>query len=254
MRRTLALNVTAAILASALSALALPASHARAGACARPQDMIEVLSGPTEVLSPEVGVLVSVTTTFGPSLGAPRIGPDAQVFDVGAVLEQNGTTVPLRVEVIAPSLAHLVPTAPVSAGDWNVVVGERSVPVRFGAPVLPPTLAAPRLREVHTRTRTSSGPRGSSSYTTTTAELAHGMPAGAIGIVLYAVLEGVEPAVLFTLLEEHGSSITLFSQGGRCGWTAPGVGPPATGATVRAAWIDRLGRVGARSRTVHVGG
>jgi hypothetical protein len=250
------------LLVTALAGLALFlfASDVHAGACARMAPMVMVVPDATDVLPLELGVLVTIGGPNGRPLGPAHLGartptPGRDAFDISAELVQGTTHVALRIEPLAPSLARLVPVTPVTEGEWTLVHGTTVVPVRFGAVTLPALPAAPELRRLRTDHETSSGPRGSSSWTTVTARLRHGMPDGALGaIVFVADSPTAETAQLFAVLEDHSESITLATLGGRCSFTPPGINAPYAGSSATLAWFDRYGRVGARSRAVTVRG
>jgi hypothetical protein len=257
MQRTRALLLFAGALV-ALAAL-VPSELVQAGACARPGDpIVAVVPTAEDVLPADANVLVQIVGFSDRSLGPaqPQTGMGtASMFALGARLEREGhAAIALRVEEIGPSVARLVPARRPDAGRWRVVSPHGSVEVSFGAATAPPMPAAPELESLATSTNVVTAGPGSGSFTSTMATLrAQAGPPTWQGLVAFqATGATTEIAIAARALNGTSSSHYVYASPGRCGYEAPGQGPPPSGSLVRVALYDLWGRVSPRSRQVRV--
>jgi hypothetical protein len=248
-------------LAAGAALLGAP-ERARAGACARPGAVIELVPPASAPIPVGEGVLVRLGTDpsrmVGPAARFSFGGDGHEAFEIEPRLERDGaTTIPLTIAPIGPGLARLVPASAPAPGRWRVV-GQAggSAEVTFGraGPQSPPP--APRLASVERRMQAwgIGGPRRGGTTQTIVARVTGGVRAPAVGVVLYAVTPRGDQPWLTRSLDDHGPDITLYTSGGRCAFEVPGQNPPPPGARVRLAAYDLWGRVGTSSDVVTVGG
>jgi len=251
---------------SLLAVVALCASFAsapaavEAGACAQPRvPTIAVVPTAEDVIPRGEGILVQIVGDSARALGAAPpesvAAAGASMFEVGAHLERDGERpIPLRVDVLGPGVARLVPARSPRAGRWRVVGSGGTVELTFGATPAPPLGAVPALGTVETRTFTSDGPGGGGSTTSTSAQFdaAIGPPVWQ-GVIAYrATSATTEVAITARALNGNEPFHYLYADPGRCGFGAPGQSAIPAGWLVRVAFYDLWGRVSARGSHVRV--
>lgn len=245
-------------LAGAAAGVGAP-QRARAGACARPTAVIEVVPPADTAIPAGEGILVRLGTNpsrmLGPAAPFSFGGDGHEAFEVEPRLERDGATaIPLTIALLGPGLARLVPATAPAPGRWRVVGRQGAAEVTFGRAAAQPPPPAPRLVSMERRLHSWEGPRGGGTTTTIVAQVTGGIRAPAIGVVVYAVTPRGDQPWLAHTLEEGGASMTIYASGGRCSFQIPGENPPPPGARVRLAAYDLWGRVGASSDVVTVGG
>ena len=237
--------------------------RAHAGACARPSAFVVLLTPSALSVPAGEGVLVGIATGFGGaerSLGLAGTAGDAAeggaaAFDIGIHLERGDQRIVLRAELLAPSLARLVPERAPEAGAWEIVGSSGArVAITFGPARVLPALRAPTATELRSVTRSFEGAlgRGGGSSTSLLLELGTVPPASAVAIIASIDAGGTLRPQLFHALDSRGRSQTLIATGGRCSREPPGHMIPAQGSRVSVAWVDGLGRVSPASAVLEV--
>lgn len=256
MRRTggLALLAAAVCLAVALT----HAPRAEAGACAGPREAhVVVVPAASDVIPAGEGILVQLAGGGERSLGPAPAGdlgtPLAERFEIGAHLERGRQHIALRIEELGPSVARLVPTSTPAPGAWRLVSRRGAVDVVFGDTPAPPVGAAPHLVSLRTQTTHGAGPRGSDSYTSTTAVTREPVgPPSWRGVVVFIGAVGSERPTLARALDGVGTGLVVYADPGRCGFFVPGQSRPSGGELASIALYDLWGRLSPRSNQVRV--
>lgn len=170
---------------------------------------------------------------------APSSRPRTNAFPA-LTLSRNGTSIPLRLEKLTPSLARYVPARRPDAGTWQIAPLGREV--TFGARSAV-GLATPRVTSA--RSVASTRGRRGSEYT------------------VDAVLERPAPRRAVAVFAEHDSgafgdgnrvgtrtSITIFNWRTRCLMWPEGMAPPPTDGAARLRFVGGDGQLSRPSNPV----
>jgi hypothetical protein len=223
----------------------LLARAAEAGPCARPISIpvVRAAGGPL----PEGGAVI---VELGSTNDWHTYPKDIELESVKARLVRGPITVPLKLEVLAPGIARLVPDGKPGEGTWKLE-GVPGPAVSFTKTSLP-LPAPPVVKAVERGSGTSPpSPIGGGGGHWDTAGLAFGadVPAGVTGVIIYNEHGG---ALLFRPVTPGPTrGIMLYSTPGRCAPMQYGY-PPNAGDKITARWLTSDGRLSDPSAVVQV--
>jgi hypothetical protein len=224
-------------------ALALLPVRVWAGACADPSDipLVQASFGPI----PAGGGVVLV---MGPSNDWQKHPKDEPLDAVKARLVQGKTTIPLKLEVLAPGVGRLVPDVQPGQGNWRLD-GLDGAAVTFGAAT--PLPAAPNVKGMKWSSGTYHDPRGGNrSWEAAGIELGADIPPRVAGVILYGSADRPLKFAGFTSATT-GRSIPIPTQGYRCAPPIYGQ-TPVKGMKVTFRWLTSDGRLSDKSAVVTV--
>jgi hypothetical protein len=225
-------------LAALLSSLVFPQiAHAD---CAIPRMQPGLALG--GVVPPSGALAVKLVNTWD---GEPGQRKDP-LLTLTASLRRDDVKIALITEQLAPGLARLVPARKPPTGEWTVDGLPGVVKVVFDGDD-PPPLPTPVAAAIKQSERQGQGRRAPRLIVTVTAELATPAPAGTLGVILY---EGDKP-VGWNPAGPTDTQIVVWQSKNDCEPEVNGA-QPTRGAKYRLAFIDRAGRVSAKSAPIQV--
>lgn len=219
----------------------LAAVPAPVTACPMSSPSTGALAAQGDTIADGGGVLLETVVGFG---GRDR-GPERLLLRAGR--QTIAEAIPIS------GALSLLPT-PRGTGAVQLVDGDGTVLRTFKRVAAPKRLAAPKLKAIAMTVPPNAGaptrPKDpySSPIVTTTVELATAPPADAVAIVFYAGKE----ARGWYAVSSGSTSYSTQTGGKQCSRPAGGTLYTQIGERLTAAWVDRYGRVNARSAPLTV--
>lgn len=245
------------IVAACILALAVPASPAVAGPCAKGGIEIAPIQ-PSTVVSDDGGVVVrAIATPMALDIEQSLVQRGWRFVDATGKHEPT-------IAILAPGLAVYKP--PAGTGPLELVDDAGKTRARIvRAPTKVRELPAPQVTKVVTKASRTGG-RRPSYREVTVATLRSKAPPNAVALAIFEVKQtlpappnksvqidkSLEPLSWGGIAESR--SFTLYDSPGSCERGIPGQAAARVGSKVAVAWIDASGRLSPMSRTVTVAG
>jgi hypothetical protein len=221
--------------------LVLADRAAFAGACAQPS-IAAALVLPSPKIPTTGAVLVMLAGRFGDRAMASS-------FDkLQATLVHEKETIDLKVDVIAPGLARLVPARKPTPGEWKVTgIAEPTMVTFVDAK---PAAMWPEVKRVgYVSTQVHMGSSGTATGSRLVLTTEKALPEGIASVVIF---DEKGTALMSAPTIGEGTELTLFVSPQRCGVNVPGVTVPSQEQKVQVAFVTSAGEMSPKSKTITV--